>query len=130
MNTIEIVFSAAGGVLALLGLVMLFREIADDRRRGQRLLERLGMPTSPSRSYPPPVSELFLKQRYVYQSERQKLEQIPRLEAEIQKVAVRVKKAADAELDRAMLRVHEDLAARDAELREGLRYVLAGSATN
>jgi hypothetical protein len=129
-HAIAVVLSASGGVTELGGLLMVFREIAADRTRGRRLLAKLDVAPPPQRTYPLPASELQLKLRYTYEGERRMLERIPRLEADIQKAIVGLKKATDTELDEAIQRVLTDIAARDAELRDGLRYVLAGSTRN
>lgn len=53
--------------------------------------------------------------------------EVQRLEARVSGALVKLKQITDAELDQAVERVQNDLAERDAELRDGLRYVLAGS---
>jgi hypothetical protein len=40
---------------------------------------------------------------------------------------VKLKRTTDAELDQAIEQIQRDVADRNAELRDGLRYVLAGS---
>jgi hypothetical protein len=91
---------------------------------------KLDAPELPKRSYPMPSSEMQFRLLHQFSSERKLLDQIPRLEADLQKAVVELKKATDAELDRAMKSLQGDVEARDSELRDGLRYVLAGSAAN
>jgi hypothetical protein len=54
-------------------------------------------------------------------------EDLQRVQARFANELVDLKKATDAELDQAISAVQQDVGERDAELRDGLRYVLAGS---
>jgi hypothetical protein len=50
-----------------------------------------------------------------------------RLEADIANAFVKLKRTTDAELDQAIEQIQRDVADRNAEFRDGLRYVFAGS---
>ena len=129
-----IALSTAGGTAELLGLFMVWREIASDRQRGRRLLRDLETRQPPRRRYPPPTSGSSpLTPQWassVYGSERQIsgiVGRIQGLEASVGNALIALKKGTDAELDRAIGGLEQEMARRDADLRDGLRYVLAGS---
>jgi hypothetical protein len=132
-----IALSALGGTAELLGLVMVWREIASDRERGTRLLRALEAREPPERTYPGPTIETSsLSAQWArmgspaYGSATQMHEvakQIHRLETGVGNALVKLKQITDAELDRAVQALEHEVAQRDAELRDGLRYVLAGS---
>ena len=54
--------------------------------------------------------------------------QVQQLESAMEHALVGIKKLTDNELDNAVELIRRDLAERDADLRDGLAYVLAGSA--
>jgi hypothetical protein len=110
----------------LIGLALVVSEIRNDRDRGRRLLNTLDRRERPERRYPGPVSPS--PAATTWGEVQQSGQALRRLEAEMANALVKMKKVTDAELDQAMEAVQHDIAERDAELRDGLRYVLAGSA--
>jgi len=118
--------SSLGALCELAGLVLVVREIRSDPERGRRLLESLEQPDRPNRTYPAPVQPA-LGPRTTYADTARTGETFRRLEADVANALAKLKRTTDAELDQAIERVQRDVAERDAELRDGLRYVLAGS---
>ena len=131
-GTLAVGFSIAGGACELLGLAIVIREIASDRARGRQLLARLDSRKPPKRTHPlaPMASSSPMPNAGLMSHSTQVAEtyrEVQRLEARVSGALVKLKQITDAELDQAVERVQNDLAERDAELRDGLRYVLAGS---
>lgn len=128
-----IVLSSAGGACELLGLIVVAREIRSDRQRGERLLARLERPQHRHRSYPSrmlgagPTPEyanpIYAPSMHV----RGVIDDLQKTKVAIANGFLRLRETVDAELDSAIQAIQRDVAARDAELRDGLRYVLAGS---
>jgi hypothetical protein len=134
MTALAIILSLAGGACELTGLTLVVREILSDRQRARRLLARLDAPRRPQRTYPGPMTAPpFPRPEYMsgLYGPRQQLEgvakHIERNQAEVGNALVKLKKLTDQELDQAVERIQRDVAVRDAEVREGLRYLLAGS---
>jgi Flp pilus assembly CpaE family ATPase len=120
------VLSSLGALCELAGLVLVVREIRSDRERGRRLLESLEQPARPNRTYPAPMRPALGAPLTGADMERTG-DTFRRLEAGVANALLKLKRTTDAELDQAIEQVQRDVAERDAELRDGLRYVLAGS---
>jgi hypothetical protein len=109
------------------------REISSDRARAKDLLADLEDPARLERSYPAPVFPSLAPPEYANTAwapsmhMRGLTEHVERLEVEVANAFLQFKKMTDAALDGAAEAIRQDLAKRDAELAEGLRYVLAGS---
>jgi hypothetical protein len=125
LTAVAIVLSFLGALFELTGLALVVSEIRSDRERGQRLLDTLDQRERPERTYPAPVSPS--KRATVWEQVQESGQALERLRAEVTNALIAVRKTTDAELDRAMEAMQHNMARRDAELREGLRYVLAGS---
>jgi hypothetical protein len=128
------IFAVAGAICELLGLVMVALEIRSDRIRGERFLERLDQPQRPERRYPSPVMASAMPRREyldpLYPQSQHVRGVVKELEESYAAIAngfLNLRKTVDADLDAAIDAVQRDIAERDALLRDGLRYVLAGS---
>jgi hypothetical protein len=134
ITAVAIALSSIGGLLEAGGLILVVREIASDRNRGRELLRVLDAPRSPERHYPgrvsasPFTSELTNPAFTTPHHVRAIADRIQRDNASIANAFVALKKATDNELDNAIGLLQQDVLRRDAELRDGLRYVVAGSA--
>jgi hypothetical protein len=131
---LAIALSGAGAICEFAGLGLVAREIAHDRARGRRLLAKLGEPTRPARTYPTPTGASFLPPNYTNSMWSTSMQiqgvvrHVQQLESEVEHALVGLKKLTDNELDNAIQLIQRDLAERDTDLRDGLAYVLAGSA--
>jgi hypothetical protein len=130
---VAIILSSAGGLSELLGLIVVAREIRSDRQRGERLLQRLDEPRRPERSYPPRMLGAGPTPEYanpVYATSmhlRGVINDLQQTKVAVANGFLGLRKAIDADIDAAVEVIERDVAERDSELRDGLRYVLAGS---
>jgi hypothetical protein len=125
LTAAAIVLSSLGAVLELIGLALVVEEIRSDRERGRHFADALDQPGRPQRTYPAPVSSAVVQ--LTYRELEQSGQALERFRAEVANGFIKLKKFTDAELDKAVEEIQRDIAERDAKLRDGLRYVLAGS---
>jgi hypothetical protein len=122
LAAIAIALSSLGALCELAGLALVARKSHSDRERGGRLLESLEQADQPNRSYPAPVRPA-MGPATTWGEVTGVGETFRRLEADVATALVKLKRATDAELDQAIERVQRDVAERDAELRDGQRYI-------
>lgn len=132
MSALAVTLSVAGGLFELGGLMLIVRGIGRDRAQAHRLFAPKRRERTPRRSYPPKV----MPRRYpsfgstgLRQSDqlRRIVEYVAEVDAAAYNNFVGMRKALDAELDRSVADLRNNLAEADNQLREHLRYVLAGS---
>jgi hypothetical protein len=130
---VAIGLSTLGAAAELVGLLLVVREIANDRERGRRLLLKLEAPPSPERHYPPRFTPSMSPPEYANPAWSQSMHvegvirHVRQLEAAVGNGFIGLRKTMDAEVDGAVHQLAQDAAERDRELADGLRYVLAGS---
>jgi hypothetical protein len=133
MSVAAIVLSSLGAIAELAGLLLVASEIAADRKRAQEMLSTLGAFQRPNRQYPGRVaSGGGLRSPYAgpYSNTKDQLDRIgrdlDRLARGMVNAVIDLRKIVDAQDDAVREEILNAVAARDAELRSHLRYVLVG----
>jgi hypothetical protein len=132
-TAVAVTFAVLGGICELAGLAFVVVGIARDRRRARQLLARPGPPGPPARTYPAPAiatratpeyaSPAFSSSHHI----RGVIEHMQRSEAAIANAFLAQRKSIDAALDEVIVTLRQEMTASDAEVRDAVRYVLAGS---
>src|SRR5215207_7970735 len=136
-SVIAIGLSAIGGLCELAGLALVALDIRHDRQQAKRLFVPRPRRERPRRSYPAKASHarstsLLGGVSYGGQSDQRRIaEALARSVSAIDTAAynalIEMRKTLDRELDRAADDLRTEIAESDDQLREHLRYVLAGS---
>jgi hypothetical protein len=133
MCLLAAVLSATGGLFELAGLGLVVVGIARDRDQARRLFVAKRRTQRPRRTYPPkamPRSYPGYPGPFASGGSgdlRKLAEYISKVDAAAYNNFIDMRKALDAELDRSMEDLQQELTDADNELRGHLRYVLAGS---
>lgn len=125
-TAVAVIFITAGALSELAGLWLVVVGIARDRERARTLFARRKHPEPPRRSYPGRQFPSTPLASYGPPSGSQLRQDILRLEASAANALIGIRKAVDAELDRSVGALRDEMAKNDDELRDHLRYVLAG----
>jgi hypothetical protein len=125
--------TAAGGASELLGLVLVVKEIAEDRARARRLFSPRRRKSKPKRRYPgrvspgPTTGSPFSSMRPAADQQRELEVAVRKIGAMLANGLIDMRKALDAQHDQAVDELRAEIVAADEELRGHLLYVLAGS---
>jgi hypothetical protein len=128
------VLTALGGAFEFVGLGLVVREIADDRRQAKQLFVARRPRSKPRRRYPAralaksgrlmPGAPVALSPA---EQQRALVQAFNKLDAAAYNALLEMRKALDAELDGSVDELRSEILSSDNELRGHLRYVLAGS---
>ena len=125
------VLTSAGGVCELSGLILVVKEIADDRKRARRLFAARPRQAKPRRRYPgralPRSASLPSRFSSAAEEQRAILPAISKLEADTFNAIVELRKTVERQLDDTAHELHSEIVAADDELRGHLWHVLGGS---
>jgi hypothetical protein len=127
------VLGATGGVCELVGLVLVAKDIADDRRQARRLFAPRQRRTRPRRRYPPkagprsPTQSPVDSMRPASQQQDALRKAIANIEVSVYNALIEMRKSLDAQHDEAVEQLGTEILKSDNEIRGHLRYVLAGS---
>lgn len=132
MTALAVALSVIGGLFELAGLLLVALGIARDRQQARRLFAPRPRKPRPTRSYPPKAmprrypSFPTLLERDSHQL-RKLAEYVSKVDAAAYNAFIDLRKTLDAELYESVDHLRTEVADSDDELREHLRYVLAGS---
>jgi hypothetical protein len=131
MCILAIVLSITGGLFELAGLAIVVAGIARDRKEARRLFVPRPRKGWPTRSYPPkafPRSYPSIGGPVTVGNPlREIAEYVSKVDAAAHNNFIAIQEAFDADLKDAAELLRKEAADADDELRESLRYVLAGS---
>jgi hypothetical protein len=128
--------TALGGACELTGLVLVIKEIADDRRQAKRLFVPRRVPAKPRRRYPGKAlprsgaTSPFESMQTAARQQQALRAATSQIEAAMINAFIAMRKSLDTQHDTTVDQLHEEIRNFDNELREHLRYVLAGSIRN
>src|SRR5215216_2025297 len=138
-SVIAIGLSAIGGLCELAGLALVALDIRHDRQQAKRLFVPRPRRERPRRSYPAKASprpvhlgSLLGGVSYGGQSDQRRIARsvarsVSAIDTAAYNALTEMRKTLDRELDRAADDLRTEIAESDDQLREHLRYVLAGS---
>jgi hypothetical protein len=126
------ILTAVGGGFELVGLGLVVKEIADDRARARRLFSPRRRKLKPRRRYPGRLSAGSLagsrsnSMRPAATQQRELEAATAKMGAILANGLIGMRKALDTQLDQSVDELRSEIEAADDEVREHLRYVLAG----